>query len=295
MNFDINLELLKIFYVVSKCKNITKASEQLLVSQSAVSKAIKNIENQLDCKLFIRSKKGVELTKEGEILFHSSEKIINILNNDLNKIRKTKTINILVGKVIADKILMPYLSLFRKKFPNVRINLSCTDIDGVLNKIKSSEADFALGYFIDNLDESYEQRKIQKELYSVFVCNKSYHEILNRLVDINELEKYPFIISAKGATTHKYALDLFHKYKLNITPSMEVLGTSLIAQFVKNGLGISVLTEEFISDEMNHHELYKINVNKNIPTRYLNILTYKNRKFNKEISYLIKLLLNEDL
>ena len=66
MNTNINLDLLKTFYAVAKNKNITKACEELLVSQSAVSKAIKNIENQLDCKLFIRSKKGVELTKEGK-------------------------------------------------------------------------------------------------------------------------------------------------------------------------------------------------------------------------------------
>ena len=295
MNFEINIELLKTFYVVAKCKNITKASEQLLISQSAVSKAIKNIEKQLNCNLFIRSKKGVSLTKEGEILFNSSEKIINILNNDLEKIMKTKTINILVGRVLADKVLMPYLKLFRKKYPNIRINLSSTDINGVMDKIKNCKADFALGYFIDNLDENFEQKKILKELHPIFVCNNSYQELINNKIDIKDLEKYPFVISAKGSTTYEYTLELFNQYKLNITPSMEVLGTSLITQFVKNGIGISILTEEFIKDEINNHELYKINTNKNIKTRQLNILTYKNRNYSKEISYLIDLLMNKIL
>ena len=70
MNIDINIELLKTFYIVAKYKNITKASNELLVSQSTVSKSIKNIEEQLDCQLFTRSKKGVELKKEGEILYN---------------------------------------------------------------------------------------------------------------------------------------------------------------------------------------------------------------------------------
>lgn len=63
MNINMNLELLKTFYVVAKNKNITKASNELLVSQSTISKSIKNMEEQLDCQLFTRSKKGV-LKKE---------------------------------------------------------------------------------------------------------------------------------------------------------------------------------------------------------------------------------------
>ena len=294
MNLNINIELLKYFYIVAKYKNITKASENSLVSQSAISKAIKNLESQLDCKLFIRSKKGVELTKEGEILYNSSKKIINILNNDLDKLSSTKTINILVGKVLADKILVPYITLFRKKYPNICINFKCTNIDGVLEKIKNQEADFAVGYYIENLDDKYEQIEISKELHPIFVCNSSYKELINRKVDIKELENYPFIISSKGATTHKFALDLFDKYELNIKPTMEVLGTSLIEQFVKNGLGISILTEEFITEELNKKELYKIDIKEKLETRHLQILTYKDKKINKEVEYLINLLTNKE-
>ena len=292
---NVNIELLKTFHVVAKYGNISKASEELLVSQSAVSKTIKNIESQLDCKLFIRSKKGVKLTREGEILYKSTSKIINILNNDLKNIVKSKTINILVGKVLTENILVPYLNIFRNKYPDIHINFSCSDIEGVLDKIKSGDADFAIGYYIDGIDDCYEQRSILKELHPIFVCNNSYSNLINKKVDIKELENYPFIISSKGATTHDYALDIFKKYNLNIIPTMDVLGTSLIVQLVKNGLGISILTEEFIKSELNNHELYKININQNMPTRQLNILTYKNRKFSKEIKYLIDLLIENDI
>ncbi len=290
---NINIELLKTFYVVAKNENISKASEELLVSQSAVSKTIKNIENQLDCKLFVRSKKGVKLTREGEILYKTTNKIINILDNDLKKIVKTKTINILVGKVLTENVLVSYLNEFRKKYPYVRINFSCSNIDGVLNKIKTGEADIAIGYYIDNLGDNYEQRKIFKELHPVFVCNGSYTNLINKEIDIKKLENYPFIISTKGSSTHEYALDTIKKYNLNITPTMDVLGTSLIEQLVKNGLGISILTEEFISNELNNCELYKIRIKQKIPTRQLNVLTYRNRKYSKEINFFIDLLINK--
>lgn len=295
MNNNINIELLKNFYVVAKYKNITKASEVLLISQSALSKSIKNIENQLGCNLFVRSKKGVELTKQGEILFESTEKIIDILNKDLSKITNTKTINILVGQVLANNILFPYIHLFKKKYPNVQIKISCTTIEGIMNKIKNREVDFALGYYLDNLDDNYEQRKIIKELHPIFVCNNSYHQLLQGEIDIHELEKVPYIISAKGSTSYQFALDYFKTNNLNIEPAMEILGTSLITHVIKSGLGISILTEEFIQDELNKHELYKIQVNKPLDNRYLSIITNKNQTTSEEIDYFIDLLLNKNI
>lgn len=292
MNIDINIELLKTFYIVAKNKNITKASNELLVSQSTVSKSIKNIEEQLDCQLFTRSKKGVELTKEGEILYNSTEKVLNILNTDLKKITKTKTINILVGKVLADKVLVPYINTFQKKYPNIKINLSCTDIKGVKSKLKNDEADIAIGYYIEDLEENYEQRKISQELHPIFVCNNNYKELINKKIEVKELEKYPYIISSKGATTYQYALDFFQENNLDITPTMEILGTSLITQLVKNGLGISILTKEFIEEELKNQELFEIQLEQELDTRHLTIITYKNKILSKEIKYLIDLLIN---
>ena len=294
MNIDINIELLKTFFIVAKYKNITKASNELLVSQSTVSKSIKNIEEQLDCQLFTRSKKGVELTKEGEILYNSTEKVLNILNNDLKKITKTKTINILVGKVLADKVLVPYINLFQKKYPNIKINLSCTDIKGVKSKLKNDEVDIAIGYYIEDLEDNYEQKKISQELHPIFVCNNNYKELINKKIKVKELEKYPYIISSKGATTYQYALDFFQENNLDITPTMEILGTSLITQLVKNGLGISILTKEFIEEELKNQKLFEIQLEQELETRHLTIITYKNKPLSKEINYLIDLLIKKD-
>ena len=96
--------------------------------------------------------------------------------------------NILIGKVLADKVLVPYINLFQKNYPNIRINLSSSDINGVLNKLKNDEVDLAIGYYIENLDESYEQRKIVQELHPIFVCNKDYKKLINRTVKTKELE-----------------------------------------------------------------------------------------------------------
>lgn len=295
INFDFSIDSLKVFYAVGKTKNITKASTMLLVSQPAVSRTLKNMEKQLECQLLVRSKKGVELTKEGQLLFESSKKILESLNTTLSKILKTKEINILVGKVLAENVLTPYINLFRKKYPNISINLRSTDIDGVLAEIKSGESDFAIGYPIECITDEYEQRKIFKELHPILVCNSSYKDLINRTVKVSELKNYPIIISAKGSTTYNFALNFFKENNLNIKPSMEILGTSLIENLVENGMGISFLTEEFIREKVENQRLYKVNINKKIPVRELCILMSKERKYTKEILYFVDLLIKSNL
>ena len=68
-----SLDNYRIFYEVAKCKNITKASKNLFISQPAVSQTIKKLEDELGATLFIRNKKGVELTRFGQEVFQRAE------------------------------------------------------------------------------------------------------------------------------------------------------------------------------------------------------------------------------
>lgn len=292
---NINLDLLKTFKVVAKYENITRASEILSMSQPAVSKAIINLEEQLKCSLFTRSKKGVQLTNEGIKLYEASNKVLNIINDAIKEITKFKTINILVGKVLAEKILLPYITLFKERYPNIIINFSESSIEGVKEKIKNKEADIAIGYYIDDLNIEYNQIAMKKELTPILVCNDKYDELIQQKIEIKELEKYPFIISAKGATTHEYAKKIFKKYNLNIIPSMEVLGTSLITRFVKEGLGVSILTREFIEEELNKKELFEIKINQILEKRKLSIIYHNDTNLSEEIKYFIKILSHIDI
>ena len=138
---NINLDLIKTFSVVAKYQNITKASEILITTQPAVSKAIKNLENQLNCNLFIRSKKGVKLTEDGLKLYEASKKVLSIMNGTIKEISETKTVNLVVGKILTEKVVLPYVSLFIDKYPYIKINFSENSIEWVKEKLRNKEAD----------------------------------------------------------------------------------------------------------------------------------------------------------
>ena len=105
---SINFEYYKVFYVIAKNKNITKAANELNISQPAISRMLKTMEEQLNTKLFIRKTKGVMLTQEGNELYNLiSNEINNIINaeNDFSKLINNKSIKIAVDKSILNYLI----------------------------------------------------------------------------------------------------------------------------------------------------------------------------------------------
>src|SRR5699024_11180100 len=126
---NINYELYKIFYYVVIHGSISKAANALFISQPAVSQAIKNLENALSGKLFIRTKHGILLTEEGNVFFkyiktgieafqNGENAFLNYMNLDSGSIR------IGASTTITRNIVMPYIEQFHKLHPNVDIKIT---------------------------------------------------------------------------------------------------------------------------------------------------------------------------
>ena len=76
---NINLELYKTFYYVAKNESISRAANELMISQPAISKSIKTLEEQVNVQLFIRKRDGVELTDAGEIIYNKIKNAMELL------------------------------------------------------------------------------------------------------------------------------------------------------------------------------------------------------------------------
>ncbi len=124
-----NLELYKIFYVVAECKNITKASEKLYISQPAITKHIKHLEEYLGTPLFIRTKKGVVLTEVGEKIFLKVKHALTLFDeipkelSGFNMLEKG-TIKIGISTSLTKKFLLNYIKKFHLIHPNIIFNIS---------------------------------------------------------------------------------------------------------------------------------------------------------------------------
>lgn len=294
----INLELYRIFYVVAKEKNITKASKILNISQPAVTKHIKNLEYELGEELFIRTKKGVILNEYGRKIFLNVKNALNLIEDAENTLEDAKnkhsvTIRIGASTTLAKKYLIKYIEKFHDKYPNIIFDIHTDSTHDLIKKLKIGDIDFILSKFPSNIDYDLKYQKIDTMEY-IFVASKKYNKLTEKSISVKELENYDIIVQKYPSNSRKNADDFFKENKLNIIPKMNIASSNLLTSFIKMGYGIGYVTDIYVKDELDNKEIYKVNVN--VPNKKVDfgIITLKNNILFKDCNSFINLLINNN-
>ena len=271
---NINLEYYKIFYEVAKEQNITKASENLNISQPAISKTIKLLEEKLGGTLFVRTKKGVILTEEGKEFYSYINKAMEYINSAENKFSdlinlETGVIKIGVNSTLTKEFLLPYLEIFNKSYPKIDIQITNGITSHLINELKNGLIDIV---FLNLNDKDY-GNDIDiikcKKIHDIFIASKKYSELNDKVISLNELKNYPLIFQAKGSNTRNF-LDNFLKEKnITLKPNIELASYSLVTEFCKAGFGIGYAVKEFVQKDLNEGKIFSLKIKENIPERYI--------------------------
>ena len=271
---NINLEYYKIFYEVAKEQNITKASENLNISQPAISKTIKLLEEKLGGTLFVRTKKGVILTEEGKEFYSYITKAMEYINSAENKFSdlinlETGVIKIGVNSTLTKEFLLPYLEIFNKSYPKIDIQITNGITSHLINELKNGLIDIV---FLNLNDKDY-GNDIDiikcKKIHDIFIASKKYSELNDKVISLNELKNYPLIFQAKGSNTRNF-LDNFLKEKnITLKPNIELASYSLVTEFCKAGFGIGFAVKEFVQKDLNEGKIFSLKMKENIPERYI--------------------------
>ena len=292
---NIDFELYRIFYCVANNGNITKASEELNISQPAISKSIKNFEEQLGGQLFIRTKRGVILTEEGKEFYNYIKQAIEYINNAENKFTdlinlETGSIKIGISTTLTKEFLLPYLEKFHSLYPKIDIQIATNLTAELFLKLKNGLIDIV----ILNLNEKNYGNDIEiikcRKINDCFVVNSNYKELLNKKISIKELNNYPLILQAKGSNTREF-LDNFAKANnVILKPNIELAGYTLVVEFAKIGWGIGYATKDYIKKQLNNKELFELKLKEKIPSRYIGIALSKSHIPNFSTKKLIEII-----
>lgn len=279
---NINLELYKTFYYVAKNESISRAANELLISQPAISKAIKTLEDQLNTNLFIRKRDGVELTEAGETIYKKIKDAMDLINsaeNDLKTLTNMEsgTINIGASKTIIHEFLMPYIKSFHKVHPNINIKIHTDKTSDIIKKAKMGIIDVIFTNLPYNLPQEFNEFKLI-DLHDCFVANEDFSEYKNKKLTIKDLENLPLLVLTKGTAT-RIRLDNFcEENNIHIKPAMEFSSNTLIKEFTEEGFGIGLLNEEHIKEELQSGKLFKLNINLTLKEKYLGMVYNKENK-----------------
>lgn len=288
---NINLELYKIFYFVAKEKNITKASNTLLISQPAITQAIHKLEQQMEYKLFYRTSRGVELTEEGLKLYELIKEPIQILNRCKSLIQNNgfdNTLKIGGGITLLKHNAINGIKKFKEKYPNINIDISRGITSELINDLENGLIDLVLF----NMPTNYSENicfEIIEEVNDVFVANSNDFSYLNnKKIKINELQDIPLVLQSRVSSSGKHLNSILNKNKVVIQNSYELESYDLVLEFVKAGVGIGFVNKKHVLNELKNKKLFILDIDYDIPSRNIAVAYHKRNYNNPLIKNFIK-------
>lgn len=289
----INLELYKIFVFVAKEENITKASEKLSISQPAVTKHIKNLEEQLGVTLFKRNKYGMELTDKGRELYKEvSESILKIYKAE-ERVRSNRNIHLGSHVTMLSRMFGKCIADYYELNPNSQIEVTNETFNDMLNMLENQKLDIVLSKKVD--ESVYNTNKIEfielGLLHDIFVINTN-SKYKDKVFNKEELAKEKIYTPKRTSIT---TINLMKE--LNLTDGMEniknITYTTMLG-ILKTEDSIGLITKEYIKDELKENKLAILKTDFEFEPMEFGIYINKENKF-KELKDLIKIMKNEFL
>ena len=272
---NVDLELYRVFYAVAKHKNMTKASEELHISQPAISQSIKKLEDQLGGTLFLRSNKGMGLTEEGKMFYEYVKGALELINNAENEFTSFKDLSkgeIKIGcsTTLTKLVLMNALKDFHLDYPNININITNDLTSNLINDLKLGKLDFVI-FNESNIKETNLNLEKIKELKQGFIYNpKFYDDNVNNFEDLNEI---PLILQKEESNSRKLLDYVALQNNVKLISKMEVVSQELITEFTNIGLGIGFTIIDLA--KRNYKNIKELNINKKIPNINIYLATNK--------------------
>ena len=246
----IGYDYYRIFYYVAKYGNVTQAARVLLNNQPNLTRAVKTLESELGCPLFIRSNRGMKLTPEGErLLRHIRIAIENIEAGEAEIIESRNlergSVFVAASEVALHCVLLPVLKKYRSLYPGIKLKISNHSTPQAIDAIKNGFADIAV-VTTPTLPSAMLDEIMVRKFREVAVCSPTFSELWGRKVSFEELLSYPLI--SLGTQTKSYELysDFFAGEGLRYQPETEAATADQIVPMVKADLGIGFVPEEFL-------------------------------------------------
>ena len=247
----VSYDYYRIFYYVAKCGNITQAARILFNNQPNLTRAIKTLEGELGCPLFIRNNRGMKMTPEGERLFNHVRVAIENLEQGEEEIvesqnLKTGSVFVATSEVALHSVLLPALKKYRALYPGIRLKISNHSTPQAVDAIKNGIADIAVVTTPTLPSAAIEEITIRK-FRETAICSNAFGELCGKTVSFAELLDYPIV--ALGTQTKSFELysEFFAKAGLRYRPETEAATADQIVPMVKADLGIGFVPQDFIN------------------------------------------------
>lgn len=290
----VKFDYYRAFYNVAKYRSLTLASQAMGVTQPALSKIILGLEKELNCKLFDRRHKGMELTEKGKILYR-------YINNACEQIeRGEKTLDSLVNfsggeihigssDIILKSFLLPLLGEFQKRNPNMKLRTHVTSVDDSGQLLRNGEIDLAIVTSPLKKQADLATNEIG-EVHDIFIAGAGFENLKEKVFSFSELLELPLICPGPKTGQRQFCDNFFHEQNLRLHPEIELDTAILVPAFAEAGLGVGIVMKEVVKEELGKNKIFEVKTISSLPARKFSIITKKGAALSEGCKILIETL-----
>lgn len=292
-----NLEYYKVFYYVGKCGSLTLAAAELSISQPAVSQALKQLEDALHVKLFVRVARGIQLTPEGKTLFSYVEKGYEQLEEGERQLSRMLDLEFGELRIGASDMtlkffLLPFLEKYHEKYPHIKVSVTNAPTPETLQLLKERKIDFGVVSTPFEAPKEMEFFPV-KDIEDCFVAGKKFTEYKDRILMLKELENMPIISLEKNTSTRSYVDKFLMESRVELQPEFELATSDMIVQFALRNLGVGCVMKEFAEEYLKDGELFALRFDREIPRRQICVVTESKMPVSRAAGKLLTMLPRE--
>ena len=277
-----NLSSYKIFKTVADEGSFLKAAEKLYITQPAISKAVKKLEDSLNVKLFIREARGVRLSPDGEVLYDYVVSAFNSIETAENTIKSRQNLGIGQLRIgtsatLCKYVLLPYLTDFVSKNPHIQVSIQCQSTNDTISLLDEGKIDVGLVGITD--ESTVTNFYFINESHYVFIATDTYLETLKErgINTAKEIIEQGNIMLLDKQNVSRHHIDkYFAENELHPGNILEVNDMDLLIDFARISMGVACVIREFVEKDLTDGIFIEIPLNKPVAPRKIGLATGRN-------------------
>lgn len=252
----VDLELYRIFKIVADEENLTRASEILNISQPAVTKHIHNLEEELEIKLFDRTKYGMKLTLDGKQIYNQIKDAINTLMNVENNLKQNKTLNLGIHTNMQKELYRNIIAKIKQNNLNIEVNIEKAPTEDMFSMLEKQKID---AYLSKKQPEDIHSKAIKFIKLGVF-HDDFFVNANSKYLDKNILkddEKVTIYTLRNISTTSRNLENILKEKNLKNIEIKNATFNTISEEMQDNDI-VAYITEEYIKEELESRKLRRL-------------------------------------
>lgn len=276
----ISYDYYRIFYYVARYGTVTHASNILEINQSNVTRTIQKLEQELKCKLFTRSNRGVRLTTEGKKLYIHVANAVEEIQKGENELAvdtalQSDTITIGTSGTALHAAVLPILTHFRKRHPDIHVRISNHLTIQAIEAVKNGLVDFAVVATHIKTESPLVQIPIMP-IRDILIGGPSYSYLSQQTQPLHLVQEHPLISLRKESMTYLFYSQFFRDHGCIYQSDMETAAAEQILSMIRSDLGIGFVPEIYAKEALANREVFRIPLEQEMPERQICLIENDN-------------------